>query len=36
VQCVGPNGREFDQPFAAESFEHAIEIAELEAPLLFK
>lgn len=35
VQCLANNGREFDRPFAANSFEHAIEIAELEAPRLF-
>ena len=30
VQALGPDGFEFEQPFAARSFEHAIEIAETE------
>lgn len=31
VQCLSPTGEEFARPFAATSFAHAIEIAELEA-----
>lgn len=30
VQVLSRQGEEFDRPFAAESFEHAVEIAELE------
>lgn len=30
VQVLSPTGHEFDRPFTAHSFEHAVEIAELE------
>lgn len=30
VQVMSPTGQEFDEPFAATSFQHAIEIAYLE------
>jgi hypothetical protein len=29
VDVLAPDGQEFDQPFAAESFEHAIAIADM-------
>jgi hypothetical protein len=31
VQCMGPDGSEFDAPFAARDLEHAVEIAMLES-----
>ena len=30
VQVLAPNGAEFDRPFAAQNFAHAVEIAERE------
>ena len=30
VQALSPNGEEFARPFAAQSFAHAVEIAEME------